>query len=129
MRARSALGVCGRRPLKTFVEGMTMQDIADTDIGKLRIARPVPYRQILASLLLLAALAYIIRAFWLGAIEWHYVSDYLFSPPILRGVRGTIIMTICAMALGILLGTGIAIMRMSSVATLRTAAIGYIWLL
>jgi len=105
-----------------------MQDIAETDIGKLRIARPGPYRQILASLLLLAALAYIIRAFWLGAIEWHYVADYLFSPPILRGVRGTIIMTICAMALGVVLGTVVAIMRMSSVATLRTAAIFYIWL-
>src|SRR5579862_1286774 len=107
---------------------MTMQDIAEADIGKLRIARPVPYRQILASLLLLASLAYVVRAFWLGAIEWHYVADYLFSPPILRGVRGTIIMTICAMALGVLLGTVVAIMRMSSVATLRTAAIGYVWL-
>ena len=37
-------------------------------------------------------------------------------------------MTICAMIVGILLGTIVAIMRMSTNAVLRSAAIGYIWL-
>lgn len=105
-----------------------MRDPAEADIEKLRIAKPVAYKQIIVSILLFAILVFIARAFWVGAIEWHYVSDYLFSPPILRGVRGTIVMTICAMIVGILLGTVIAVMRMSTVATLRSAAIGYIWL-
>lgn len=105
-----------------------MQDLTGIDVGKLRIVRSIPYGQMIVSLFFLGCLVFIVRAFWLGAIEWHYVSDNLFSQPILRGVRGTIVMTICAMILGILLGTVVAVMRMSSVATLRSAAIGYIWL-
>ena len=105
-----------------------MQDLSGVDIRKLKIARPIAYRQIFASILLFAILAFIVHAFWVGAIEWHYVSDYLFSPPILKGVRGTILMTICAMIVGILLGTIVAIMRMSTNAVLRSAATGYIWL-
>jgi polar amino acid transport system permease protein len=105
-----------------------MQDLTEIDVGRLKIARPIPYRQIVASVLLFAFLAFIAHAFWVGAIEWHYVSDYLFSAPILRGVRGTIVMTVCAMVIGILLGTTVAIMRMSTNPALRSAATGYIWL-
>jgi polar amino acid transport system permease protein len=98
------------------------------DVRKLRIARPIAYRQIAASILLFAVLAFLAHAFWVGAIEWHYVADYLFSPPILKGVRGTILMTFCAMVVGIILGTIVAMMRMSTNTVLRSAAIGYIWL-
>jgi polar amino acid transport system permease protein len=105
-----------------------MQDLNETDVRQLRIARPVPYRQTAASILLFVILAFIAHAFWVGQIEWHYVSDYLFSSLILKGVRGTIVMTFCAMVMGIFLGTTVAIMRMSSNPTLRWAATGYIWL-
>ena len=105
-----------------------MQDFAEIDVRQLRIARPIPYRQVIASALLFVFLAFIVHAFWVGAIEWHYVSDYLFSTPILKGVRGTIVMTISAMMIGILLGTAVAIMRMSANPALRWAATGYIWL-
>jgi polar amino acid transport system permease protein len=108
--------------------GVAMQDLAGLDVRQLRIARPIPYRQIAASLLLFVVLAFIVHAFWVGQIAWHYVSDYLFSTPILKGVRGTIVMTFCAMAMGIVLGTAVAIMRMSSNPALRWAATGYIWL-
>src|SRR5215475_3348306 len=105
-----------------------MQDLTEIDVGRLKIARPIPYRQIVASVLLFVFLAFIAHAFWVGQIEWHYVSDYLFSTPILKGVRGTIVMTICAMVIGVLLGTTVAIMRMSANPALRWAATGYIWL-
>jgi polar amino acid transport system permease protein len=98
------------------------------DVKQLKIVRPVPYRQIAGTVLLFVVLAFIAHAFWVGQIEWHYVSDYLFSTLILKGVRGTIVMTFCAMAMGILLGTAVAIMRMSANPTLRWAATGYIWL-
>lgn len=105
-----------------------MQGLAGIEIQKLKIARPIAYRQIFASVLLIAVLAFVVHAFWVGAIEWHYVSDYLFSAPILKGVRGTIIMTVCAMLVGILLGTMVAMMRMSANPVLRAAAVGYVWL-
>jgi len=107
---------------------MGMQDIAEIDVRRLKISRPMPYRQAIASVVFFAFLVFIAHAFWVGAIEWHYVSDYLFSAPILKGVRGTIVMTICAMVIGILLGTMVAIMRMSTNPVLRWAATGYIWL-
>jgi polar amino acid transport system permease protein len=105
-----------------------MQDLTGVDVQKLKIARPAAYRQLFASILLFVVLAFIIHAFWVGAIEWHYVSDYLFSPPILKGVRGTILMTVCAMFMGVLLGTIVAMMRMSTNSALRSAAIAYVWL-
>ena len=108
--------------------GVVMQDLAGVDVQRLRIARPMPVRQVAASILLFVFLVFIAHAFWVGAIEWHYVSDYLFSAPILKGVRGTIVMTICAMVIGIFLGTTVAMMRMSSNPALRWAATGYIWL-
>jgi polar amino acid transport system permease protein len=107
---------------------VAMQDFTEIDVRRLKISRPMPYRQAAASILLVGFLVFIAHAFWVGAIEWHYVSDYLFSAPILKGVRGTIVMTICAMIIGILLGTTVAIMRMSANPALRWAATGYIWL-
>jgi len=107
---------------------VAVQDLTGIDVRRLRIARPIPYRQVIASILLFVFLVFIAHAFWVGAIEWHYVSDYLFSAPILKGVRGTIVMTVCAMIMGILLGTAVAIMRMSANPALRWAATGYIWL-
>lgn len=70
----------------------------------------------------------IVRAFWVGQIWWSVVGDYLFSRPVLIGLVSTIVMTFAAMALGIVLGVGAAVMRMSGNGVIRSIAIGYIWL-
>jgi polar amino acid transport system permease protein len=67
------------------------------------------------------------RAFWKGDIAWSYVGDNLFNRTVLAGVGNTIIMTFCAMIVGILLGVVAAVMRMSDNAVLRNALIGYVW--
>ncbi|AEG56681.1 amino acid ABC transporter permease [Sinorhizobium meliloti] len=75
-------------------------------------------------LLLFAGL---VRAFSVGQIEWSYVRDFLFAPAILVGLYNTLLMTVAAMGLGIVLGVVIAIMRISGNPVLSSIAIGYIW--
>lgn len=61
------------------------------------------------------------------AMEWPTIGHYLFDPAILAGVRNTIIMTILAMVIGVVLGTVIAIMRLSVNPVLTTVASLYQW--
>ena len=91
----------------------------------------VPQRKIgtkILGLVLVVLLAMLVRAFWVGDIAWSYVGASLFSPSVLRGVVNSIIMTFCAMALGIVLGVAAAVMRMSDNPVLRSVSIGYVWL-
>ena len=91
----------------------------------------VPPRKIwtkILGLVVIVLLVLLVRAFWVGDIAWKYVGDNLFSPSVLKGVVNTIIMTFCAMALGIVLGVIAAIMRMSDNPVLRNVSIGYVWL-
>lgn len=74
---------------------------------------------------LIAALA---RAFALGQIEWEFVGQFLTAKSILDGLANTILMTIGAMTLGIVLGIIAAVMRMSPNPVLKGVAMGYAWL-
>lgn len=75
--------------------------------------------------LLLAAL---VRAFVYGRIEWGIVGQFLFAPAILEGLANTLVMTVVAMAIGIVLGVTAAVMRISSNPVLSWVAAGYIWI-
>ncbi|WP_062226498.1 amino acid ABC transporter permease [Aureimonas frigidaquae] len=85
------------------------------------------YGRWLATALILAALAGIVRAFAVGQIEWPVVAQFFTAPAILQGLVNTIIMAIVAMALGITLGVLFAVMVMSPNPVLRNSARGYIW--
>ena len=82
----------------------------------------------LAVAVILVLLALLVRAFEQGQIEWDYVGRFLTAPAILQGLVNTIWMSIAAMALGIALGVGTAIMRMSPNPVLQGVAMGYTWL-
>ncbi|MFQ6163007.1 amino acid ABC transporter permease [Sinorhizobium meliloti] len=90
----------------------------------------VPKRHIgrmIAAGIVLLLFAGLVRAFSVGQIEWTYVRDFLFAPAILAGLYNTLLMTVAAMGLGIVLGVVIAIMRISGNPVLSSIAIGYIW--
>jgi polar amino acid transport system permease protein len=90
----------------------------------------VPKRHIgrmIAAGIVLLLFAGLVRAFSVGQIEWSYVRDFLFAPAILAGLYNTLLMTVAAMGLGIVLGVVIAIMRISGNPVLSSIAIGYIW--
>src|SRR5579859_3165686 len=56
--------------------------------------------------------------------EWSFVFSQrcMFAPPVLEGLRGTILLTISAMAIGVALGIVLAVMRLSSNPILSTVA-------
>jgi polar amino acid transport system permease protein len=101
---------------------------ADTGIAGLRHVPRRYWGRYVAAALILAFLAFLADAFAHGQIEWSFVGRFLTVPAILRGIGNTIIMSILAMALGIVLGVLVAIMRMSTNPVMRAVSLGYVWL-
>lgn len=103
-------------------------DSAQYEVAHLKL---VPKRHIgrnVAAGIVILLMAALIRAFSVGQIEWSYVRDFLFAPVILQGLVNTLVMTVAAMAIGIVLGVVIAIMRISGNPVLSWIAIGYLWI-
>jgi polar amino acid transport system permease protein len=98
------------------------------DISEITVARQVHWQRWLAAAAILVVLAAIGRAFVNGQIEWTYVGRFLTAKVILEGIANTMVMAVLAMALGIVLGVIVAIMRLSSNPVLASVAAGYTWL-
>ena len=98
------------------------------DLSGLPIARRAHFGRWTAALLIVVALLALGRAFAKGQIEWSYVGQFLTAPTILYGIINTVVMAVAAMALGIVLGVVVAVMRLSPNPVLRIVASGYAWL-
>jgi polar amino acid transport system permease protein len=98
------------------------------NIAGLPIARRIHWGRWLAAVLIVLVLAALARAFANGQIEWAYVGRFLTVPVILDGIYNTVVMAVLAMALGIVLGVVVAVMRLSPNPVLKTVAAGYTWL-
>jgi polar amino acid transport system permease protein len=61
------------------------------------------------------------------AFEWPVVAQYMFDPEILTGLQRTLELTVAAMLMGLLLGTVLALMRLSQNRLLSTVSWAYIW--
>jgi polar amino acid transport system permease protein len=63
-----------------------------------------------------------------SAFQWSFMVDNMFRPPIIHGLlRGSVLMTILAMLIAVVLGVGIAVMRLSPNPILRSVAWLYTW--
>jgi len=60
-------------------------------------------------------------------LHWSYMVDNMFRPPIIAGVRGTILLTISSMIIGVVMGIVLAIMRLSPNPVLSGVAWVYVW--
>src|SRR5215212_8946868 len=60
--------------------------------------------------------------------RWDVVGKYMFAPPVLNGLRNTLILTVLSMLIGIFGGIALAVMRLSPNPVLSTVAAVYIWL-
>lgn len=58
---------------------------------------------------------------------WSLIGEWIFSPPILKGVLVTIILTILSMIIGLVLGVIIAIMRLSPNPVMSGSAWVFVW--
>jgi polar amino acid transport system permease protein len=98
------------------------------DLSGMTVARRMHWGRWTAATLILLALAALVRAFARGQIEWSYVGRFLTVPAIIDGIVNTVVMAVAAMALGIVLGVAVAVMRLSPNPVLRVVASGYTWL-
>jgi len=62
-----------------------------------------------------------------GRFQWGEVRKYLFAGPVFRGIGVTLELTVIAMAVGVILGIILAIMRLSPNRLLSGSAWVYIW--
>ncbi|CAM5210031.1 hypothetical protein BTHI11S_02929 [Bosea thiooxidans] len=104
--------------------------ISSRDLAAVANLKIVPrrfYGRWVAVAAILAILAWLVMAFVEGDIAWPVVGQFFTAPAILSGLGNTLIMTVCAMTLGIVLGVIFAIMYMSPNPVLRGVALFYIW--
>lgn len=73
-------------------------------------------------------LAALLNAFARANIDYRVVVKYLVDPTILSGVQHTIILTLLSMAIALVVGVTVAVMRQSANQVLRLVAAGYTWL-
>ena len=102
-----------------------------SELGSISHLKHVPRRywgRYLATALIVIALLFVANAFARGKIEWSYVAKFLTAQSILTGLVNTVVMSILAMALGIVLGVVTAVMRLSTNPVLSWVARGYTWL-
>jgi polar amino acid transport system permease protein len=85
------------------------------------------YGRMITAAVVCVLLALLVRAFVYGKIEWSYVGQFLFAPTIISGLWNTLLMTVAAMTLGVVLGVVFAVMRISDNPVLSTIATGYVW--
>src|SRR6266540_3388857 len=61
------------------------------------------------------------------AFQWRFMFDNMFRPPVIEGVRTSLLLTVLAMVIGVTLGVVIAVMRLSPNPVLSGAAWVYTW--
>jgi polar amino acid transport system permease protein len=86
-----------------------------------------PGRWIAAAVIAVLAAMFVHMLVTNDAFQWRFMVDNMFTPPVLRGARTTLIMTVLAMVLGVLLGIVLAIMRLSPNPVVSAAAWLYVW--
>jgi polar amino acid transport system permease protein len=90
------------------------------------VRRPLRWLASAAVLVLLADILYSVVTN--PRFEWRIVGDYFFSGAILKGLVLTLELTAIAMALGIVLGIALAVMRLSPNPLVSWSSSAYIWL-
>lgn len=101
--------------------------ILRTNQHELPLAHQIHYGRLLSGAVALVALGLIANLFVTNSnMQWEVVRQYLFGPQILLGLYRTLELTVLAMAIGIVLGTALALMRLSSNPVLSTASLLFV---
>jgi len=92
--------------------------------------RAVPVRHYgrwISAIVVVALLAWLGYAFSQGNILWGTVGDKLFDRTVMQGAWHTILISVCAMAMGLVLGVVFAVMRLSKNPVTSAVSWLYIW--
>jgi polar amino acid transport system permease protein len=85
-------------------------------------------RLLVTALVIVLGLALAIRIAMSGAIAWSVALAFFFHPAILQGLLMTLELTALSMAIGVVLGTFLAVMAISRYPAVKAAAMLYVWL-
>ncbi|WP_433545729.1 amino acid ABC transporter permease [Streptomyces sp. CA-294286] len=85
------------------------------------------YGRYVSAVIAIALLAAIVSAFARGKINWSAIPDFFFDGRILDGVTQTLLLTFLSMAIGIVGGILLAVMRLSKNPVTSSIAWFYIW--
>ena len=103
-----------------------------TDAGPAPPIKAVPVRhpgRWVGVVVIVVLVAMLVHSFLTNPnFQWDVVGQYLFSEPVLRGLRNTLILTALSMVIGIVGGVLLAVMRLSPNPVLAGAAAVYVWL-
>jgi polar amino acid transport system permease protein len=115
--------MAGDVPLRRAAERL----VADGDVPEkiVPVRHPWNWVATAATLVLVAMLAHALVTN--DAFQWDVVGHYLFSHNILVGLGRTAELTVIAMAIGLVLGTALALMRLSGNPLLSIVSWVYIW--
>ena len=86
-----------------------------------------PGRWVAAAVIAVLAAMFVHMLVTNPVFQWDFMVDNMFSEPVLRGARTTLIMTVLAMVLGVVLGIVVAVMRLSPNPIVSGAAWTYVW--
>ncbi|WP_016907476.1 amino acid ABC transporter permease [Streptomyces xiaopingdaonensis] len=85
------------------------------------------YGRYLAALVVLALVVLFVNALASADLQWSALGEFLFDDQVLEGAKNTLLVSILAMAMGLVLGIVLAVMRMSKNPVTSSVAWGYIW--
>ncbi|MBU9366055.1 amino acid ABC transporter permease [Burkholderia multivorans] len=85
-------------------------------------------RLVAAAVLIIGLAGLVVSMVTNPRFKWNLVGQYLTNESILGGLMTTVWLTVAAMAIGIVLGTIVALMRVSDNPVLNTVASGYVFL-
>jgi polar amino acid transport system permease protein len=95
---------------------------------ELRIVRSKhPVQIAIGAVVLIFLLSFLLRIDENQNMQWPVIGHYLFDSHVLAGVRVTLVVTIVCQILAIIIGTAVAIMRLSKSRIFVTIANGYLW--
>jgi len=100
----------------------------DERTRQLRIVRSKhPVQIAIGMVILIFLLSFLFRLANNENMQWPMIGHYLFDSHVLSGVRVTLVLTVVCQILAIIIGTLIAIMRLSKSRIFVTIANGYLW--
>ncbi|HEV7322283.1 MAG TPA: amino acid ABC transporter permease [Ensifer sp.] len=104
---------------------LPLSDLPGPDVAIRRLKHPGRW---ISGGLVILLLAVIGRAFAVGQIQWTVVGEFLTAGVIITGFGWTLLISACALVLGVLLGFAFGVMRLSENPILRFAAWLYVWI-
>jgi polar amino acid transport system permease protein len=107
---------------------MTVQDVTRTTADEPIVRLRHPGRWVAAAVIVFLLAVFVHFVATAPKLRLDLVAGYLFEKSIMLGLLKTLQLTIIAMLVGVVLGTLLAVMRLSENPVLRAVAGGYVWL-